>query len=158
MSYKFLRYDAGNIRTIAARNSHTNFSINLLIVWEFLTELSKRIPMPGKLFFSDHHPVPLCCTYLLCTRGHRNILLIEDLARLRAQKHKPTMVSAASPRAANPKMVESPASMAHASSSYACAEDGYFKCPHPTIIGGDMRWDSGWVLGGFGVGDHWTRN
>jgi hypothetical protein len=27
MSYKFLRYDAGNIRTIAASNSHTNSSI-----------------------------------------------------------------------------------------------------------------------------------
>ena len=27
MSYKFLRYDAGNIRTIAASDSHTNSSI-----------------------------------------------------------------------------------------------------------------------------------
>jgi hypothetical protein len=27
MSYKFLWYDAGNIRTVAARDSHTNFSI-----------------------------------------------------------------------------------------------------------------------------------
>jgi hypothetical protein len=35
------------------------------------------------------------------------------------------MTNAVSPRAADPKMVESPASMAHASSSsYACAEDG----------------------------------
>ncbi len=27
MSYKFLQYDAGNIRTITASNSHTNTSI-----------------------------------------------------------------------------------------------------------------------------------
>ncbi len=27
MSYKFLRYDAGNIRTIAASDSHTNSSL-----------------------------------------------------------------------------------------------------------------------------------
>ncbi len=27
MSYKFLRYDTGNIRTIAASNSHANSSI-----------------------------------------------------------------------------------------------------------------------------------
>jgi hypothetical protein len=45
------------------------------------------------------------------------------------------MASAASPRAANPKMVESPASMAHASSSYKCAEDGYFKRPQMEILG-----------------------
>ncbi len=44
------------------------------------------------------------------------------------------MAFAASPRAANPKMVESPASMAHASSSYACAEDGYFKHPIPQVL------------------------
>ncbi len=80
--------------------------------------------MPGKLFFY-HHPVPLYFTYVLCSRLHCNISLIEDLVWLRAQKHKPTMASANSPRAANPKMVESPDSMAHASSSYACAEDGY---------------------------------
>ena len=68
------------------------------------------------------------------------------------------MASAASPRADDPKMMEPPASMAHASSSYACAEDGYFKRPHLTIIDGDMRWDSGWFLVGFGVAVHLTRN
>jgi hypothetical protein len=52
------------------------------------------------------------------------------------------MTSAASPRATDPKMVESPASMAHASSSYACAEDRYFKCPHTASIDGDIWWDS----------------
>jgi len=58
------------------------------------------------------------------------------------------MASAASPRADDPKMVESPASMARASSSYAyaCAEDGYFKRPHMTSIDGDKRLDSGWFL------------
>ncbi len=30
--------------------------------------------------------------------------------------------------------------------------------PHPTIIDGDMRWDSGWFLGGFGVVVHLTRD
>ncbi len=35
----------------------------------------------------------------------------------------------------------------------------YLKCPHPTIIDGEMRWDSGWFLVGFGVGgQHLTRN
>ncbi len=72
--------------------------------------------------FFDHHSVPLLRTYVLCTWGRCNILLIEEQLRLRAQKHKLTMASAASPRVNNPKMVESPASMAHASSSYACAE------------------------------------
>ena len=56
------------------------------------------------------------------------------------------MASTASPRAAIPKMVESPASMAHASSSYACAEDGYFKRPHTVSIDGDIWLDSGWFL------------
>jgi hypothetical protein len=62
------------------------------------------------------------------------------------------MASTASPRADDPKMMESPASMAHASSSYACAEDGYFKCPDTMSIDGDVWSDSGWVFVGFGVG------
>ncbi len=68
------------------------------------------------------------------------------------------MTSAASPRAANPKMVESPASMAHASSSYACTEDGYFKRPHTASIDGDIRLDTCWFFVGFGVDGHLTRN
>jgi hypothetical protein len=114
--------------------------------------------MPEKLFFLNHRPVPLYCTHVLCTPGCRNILLIEDLVQLRAQKHKPTMASAASPRAANPKMVVSPASMAHVPSSYACAEDGYFKHPHTLSIDGDIWLDSGWFFVGFGVGGHSTRD
>jgi hypothetical protein len=114
---------------------------------------------PRKLFFFfDHQPVPLCCTYVLCTQGHHNILLIEDLVRLRAEKHKPTMMSAASPRATNPKMVESPARMAHALFSYACTEDGYFKRPHTASIDGDIQLDSCWFFVGFGVGGHLTRD
>jgi hypothetical protein len=89
---------------------------------------------------------------------HHNILLIEDLVQLCAQKHKPTMASAASPRATNPKMKESPASMAHASSSYECAEDGYFKGPHTASIDGDIWLDSGWFFVGFGVGGCLTRD
>jgi hypothetical protein len=96
--------------------------------------------------------------YVLCTWGHCNRSLIEDEVRWRSQKHKPTMASAASPRATNPKMVESPASMAHASSSYSCAEDGYFKRPHTTSIDGEKRLDSGWFFVGFEVGGHLTRN
>jgi hypothetical protein len=68
------------------------------------------------------------------------------------------MVSAASPRAANPKMVESPDSMAHAFSSYACAEDGYFKRPHTASIDGDIWWDSCWFFVGFGVVGRLTGN
>ncbi len=61
------------------------------------------------------------------------------------------MASAASPRADDPKMMEPPASMVHASSSYACAEDGYFKHPDTMSIDGDIRLDSGWFFVGFGV-------
>ncbi len=68
------------------------------------------------------------------------------------------MVFAASPRAADPKMVESPASMAHVSSSYACAKDGYFKQPQMANIDGDIWLDSGWFFVGFGVGGHLTRD
>ena len=48
--------------------------------------------------------------------------------------------------------------MAHMSYDRACAKDGYLKRPHPAIIDGDMRWDSGWFLVGFGVGGHLTRD
>jgi hypothetical protein len=103
--------------------------------------------MDGKLFFVFvKSGIPLVHMYVLCTRGRCNRSLIEDLVRLMAQKHKLTMMSAASPRAADPKMVESPAIMAHASSPYACAEDGYFKHPHTASIDGDIRWDSCWVF------------
>ncbi len=56
------------------------------------------------------------------------------------------MVSAASPRAAGTKMVESPASTAHASSSYACPEDGYFKRPYTMSIDGEKWLDNGCFL------------
>jgi hypothetical protein len=68
------------------------------------------------------------------------------------------MVSNASLGTAAPKMNESFVHMAHVCSDRACAKDGYLKRPHPTIIDGDMRWDSGWFLGGFGVGGYWTHN
>jgi hypothetical protein len=44
------------------------------------------------------------------------------------------MASAALPRVDDPKMVESPASMVDASSSYTCAEDGYFKHPIRRVL------------------------
>ncbi len=55
-------------------------------------------------------------------------------------------------------MVESLASMVHASSSYTCTEDGYFKHPHTKSIDGDKRSDSGWFFVGFGVDGHLTRD
>jgi hypothetical protein len=66
------------------------------------------------------------------------------------------MASAASPRAANSKILESPASTTHVSSSYACAQDEYFKHPHKTSTDGDKRLDSGWILVGFGIGGRLT--
>ncbi len=74
------------------------------------------------------------------------------------QKYNSTMVSDASPGTAAPKMNNSFVHMAHVSSDHPCAQDGYLKHPHPTIIDGDMGWDSGWLWGGFGVGGHQTRN
>jgi hypothetical protein len=68
------------------------------------------------------------------------------------------MVSDASQGTTAPKMNESFAHMAHVSSDHSCAQDGYLKHPHPTIIGGDKRWDSGWFLGGLGDGGHLTRD
>jgi hypothetical protein len=68
------------------------------------------------------------------------------------------MASAASPSAAGPKILESPASTAHASSSYACAQDEYFKRPLKTSIDGDKRLDSGWILVGFGIGGRLTHD
>jgi hypothetical protein len=86
--------------------------------------------------------------------------MLGKINQWRAQKHKPTLASTASPRATDPKMVvvESPANMAHASSFYECAEYGSFKCPHTTSIDGDKRSDSGWFFVCFRVGGHLTRN
>jgi len=83
--------------------------------------------LPGKLFFFYPSQVPLSCMYVLSTQERRNISLIENQLRQREQKHKPTIMS----------------------SSYACAEDGYFKRPHMTSIDGDKRSDSGWFYVGF---------
>jgi hypothetical protein len=58
-------------------------------------------------------------------------------------KHDLTMISDTSPGTAAPKMKESFVHMAHVSSDRACTQDGYLKCHRPTIIDGDMRWDSG---------------
>ncbi len=63
------------------------------------------------------------------------------------------MVFDASQGTAAPKMNKSFVHMAPECLDRPCAQDGYLKRPHLTIIDGDMRWDSGWVLGGFGVGD-----
>jgi hypothetical protein len=66
------------------------------------------------------------------------------------------MVFDASLGTAAPKMNKSFVHMAHVSFNCACVQNGYLKRPHLTIIDGDMRWDSGWSLGGFGVGGHRT--
>ena len=68
------------------------------------------------------------------------------------------MVSDASPGAADPKMYESFIDTAQRSSNRACAQDGNFKCPHPTIIDGDIWSDSGWFSGGFWVVGQLTRD
>jgi hypothetical protein len=69
------------------------------------------------------------------------------------------MATPTSPRAADPKMVESQFIMAHASSSYACAKDGYLKHSHTTHIDGENRLGCGWFLVGFGiVGGHMTQD
>ncbi len=68
------------------------------------------------------------------------------------------MVSDASPDTNAPMMNKLFVHMAHVPSNHACAQDGYLKHLHSTIFDKDMRWDSGWVLGGFGVGGHWTCN
>jgi hypothetical protein len=60
------------------------------------------------------------------------------------------MASAASPGAADPKMAELCNHTAHASSHYACTEDGYFKCPILPNIDGDIWPFSGWNFVGFG--------
>ncbi len=69
----------------------------------------------------------------------------------RAHKHNSTMVSDASPGTAAPNMNKYFVHMAHVSSDHAFTQDGYLKRPHPAIIDGDMRWDSGWFLAGFGI-------
>ncbi len=98
---------------------------------------------------------------------HKNLLCVEctrySCTNLRTstidgQKHNLTMVSDASPGTADPKMNKSFVHMAHVSFDRVCAQDGYLKRSHLTIIDGDMRWDSGWVLGGFGVGGHRTHD
>ncbi len=77
---------------------------------------------------------------------------------LDGHKHNFTMVSDASPSTAARKMSKYFVHMAHMSYDRASAQDGYLKRPHPTIIDGDMRCDSGWFLVGFGVGGLLTRN
>jgi hypothetical protein len=73
-------------------------------------------------------------------------------------KHNSTMVSDASPGTAALKMNKYFVHMAHMSSNRARAQDGYLKCPNSTIIDGDMMWDSGSFLVGFGVGGHLTSD
>jgi hypothetical protein len=68
------------------------------------------------------------------------------------------MVFDASPGTADPKMNESFVHTAQMSSDCACAQDGYYKRPHLTIINGDKRWDSVWFCVGFGVGGRFTRD
>ena len=73
-------------------------------------------------------------------------------------KHNPTMASAASPSAADPKMADLCNHTAQASSSDGFSEDGYFKRPIQPNIDGDIWSVSGWVFVGFWVGRPLTRN
>ncbi len=72
---------------------------------------------------------------------------------LDGHKHNLTMVSDASPGTAAPKINKSFVHMACMCSDRPCAQDGYLKCPHRTIIDGDMWWDSSWVWVVFELGD-----
>jgi hypothetical protein len=54
-------------------------------------------------------------------------------------KHNSTMVSDASPGTTDPKMNELFVHTAQMSSDHACAQDGYFERPHPTITVGFSR-------------------
>ncbi len=87
-------------------------------------------------------------SYVECTR---QLQCIANLCKstIDGYKHNSTMVSDASQGTATPKINESFIHMAHVSSNRACAQDGYSKRPHPTIIDGDMRQDSGLVFGWF---------
>jgi hypothetical protein len=68
------------------------------------------------------------------------------------------MIYDASPGTTDPKMNEPFVHTAQMSSDRACVQGGYFERPHPTIIDGDKRSDSGWFFVGFGVGGRLTRN
>ncbi len=97
-----------------------------------------------------------------CTIYSRDISLIYVKVRFVyvevRPKHNSTMVSDASPGTTDPKMNESFVHTAQMSSDRACAQDGYFEGPHPTIIDDDKRSDSGWFFVGFGVGGRLTRD
>jgi hypothetical protein len=68
------------------------------------------------------------------------------------------MVSDASARLTNPKVNGLIVHTAETFSNRACAQDGYFKCPLPTIIDGEIPLDRGWFLVGFWVVGHLTCN
>jgi hypothetical protein len=100
-------------------------------------------------FFTGNMKTAMLChtfggdsLYVECPRYSCNISLIY-VQVLYGHKHNSTMVLDASPGVAAPKMNKYFVYMAHVSSNRACAQDGYLKCPHPIIIDGDMRWDSG---------------
>jgi hypothetical protein len=77
-------------------------------------------------------------------------------SKIDGHKHNLTMILDASPGTVTPKTNEYFVPIAHMSSNRACAQDGYLERPHPTIIDRDMRWDGGWIFGGFGVGGYLT--
>ncbi len=62
------------------------------------------------------------------------------------------IISAASPSATHPKIMELCNHTAQASAHYACAEDGYIKFPHLPIIDG-INWVDWWLV----VGWIWGR-
>ena len=73
-------------------------------------------------------------------------------------KHNPTMASAASPSAADPKMADLCNHTAHASSSDGFAKDGYFKRPIQPNIHGDIWSVSVCFFVGFWVGRPLTHD
>jgi hypothetical protein len=64
-----------------------------------------------------------------------------------------SIISAASPRAAGPKIVELCNHTTKVSAHHACTEDGYIKCPHPPIIDGGIMLARWLVVGWIGSAD-----
>jgi hypothetical protein len=65
MSYKFLRYDAGNIRTIAASDSHTNSSIYKGTGMSYFQQKENSIP---KLALEISRHIAARATFVAQTR------------------------------------------------------------------------------------------
>jgi hypothetical protein len=157
-----LRDPAPRCHRVTRQAGHQKVTMKCL--YEFAVTVLSTLPRDTRQFtvgFSKNRDIVALIhknpSYVDCTRYSCNITDLHK-STIDGQKLKPTMASAASPKAANNKILESPPSLAHVSSSYACAQDEYFKRPHMTSIDGDEWLDSGWILVGFSIGGCLTCN